>query len=79
MSATIIPIRQARTASCGRVHVWQHECYFEVIHESSSGESFGPIEHFSLMHRDEAIACALAWVAANPPCHLGSIAGDLFP
>ncbi len=76
--SNVVPIRQRSMADCGRVHVWRHECHFEVIHESASGNSLGSIEHFSLLNRDEAVACAIAWVAANPPCHLGEVAGEVF-
>ena len=75
MSATIIPLRRVNVHDVGKVHVWRQECYFEVIHESASGESYGPIEHYSLDRREEAVACALQWVRDNPPCHLGDVAG----
>ena len=74
----VVPIRPAKVHNVGKVHVWRHEIYFEVIHESASGESFGPIECFALLSRDEAIACAVAWVQANGNCHLGDIAGEVF-
>ena len=74
----VVPIRPAKVRSFGKVHVWRHEIYFEVIHESASGESYGPIESFSLLNRDEAISCAVAWVQANGNCHLGDIAGEVF-
>ena len=75
MSAKIIRLRPAPAPDVGKVHVWRHECYFEVIHESASGESYGPIEHYSLDRREEAVACALKWVRDNPPCILGDVAG----
>lgn len=74
----VVPIRPAKVRSVGKVHVWRHESYFEVIHESASGASYGSIESFSLLNRDEAIACAVAWVQANGNCHLGDVAGEVF-
>ena len=79
MSApNVVPIRPAKVRSFGKVHVWRHEIYFEVIHESASGESYGSIESFSLLNRDDAVACALAWVQEHGSCHLGDIAGEVF-
>ena len=75
MSAKIIPLRRVHLPEVGKVHVWRQECYFEVISESATGESYGPIEHYSLDRREEAVACALQWVRDNPPCHLGDVAG----
>ena len=37
----VVPIRPAKVRSVGKVHVWRHEIYFEVIHESASGASYG--------------------------------------
>lgn len=79
MSApNVVPIRPAKVRTSGKVHVLRHESCFEVIHESPSGESFGPIESFSLLNRDEAISCAVAWVQEHGNCHLGDIAGEVF-
>lgn len=74
----VVPIRPAKVRNVGKVHVWRHESCFEVIHESASGESYGPIECFSLLARDEAIACAVACVHEHGNCHLGDIAGEVF-
>lgn len=72
--SNVIPLRPVRHREPGKVHVWRHDTFFEVIHESASGDSFGPIEHYSLDRREEAVGSALAWVRDNPSVILGDVA-----
>ena len=72
--SNVVLLRQLPQREPRRVHVWRHETFFEVIHESASGDSFAPIEHYSLDRREEAVGCALAWVRDNPGVILGDVA-----
>ena len=72
--SNVVSLRSVRQREHRRIHVWRHETFFEVIHESASGDSFAPIEHYSLDRREEAVGCALAWVRDNPGVILGDVA-----
>uniref|UniRef100_A0A6M3XVJ8 Uncharacterized protein n=1 Tax=viral metagenome TaxID=1070528 RepID=A0A6M3XVJ8_9ZZZZ len=73
MNVVRLPIRHEPHG--GKMHVWRLGTGegFEVIHESSSGESYGTLKHFGEHERDPAIAYALAAAPGYAPCSIGRI------
>lgn len=58
----------------GLIHVSRRDYGFEVIHESSSGESFASLGNFGPDDRDAAIMYAASQLGIYAPCKLGEIA-----
>ena len=78
MTGKVIDIstrRQRENPSTGWIHVLRM-CggKLEVMHESRSGESFGPIKHFEPDELEQAVVHAIKMLPTYKPSRLGKIA-----